>query len=248
MSQPPFQPPPQPPQSPQNHPNPYNLPAPPQQQPGFGPQPPPGQPPMQAGPPPVPGQPPMYSGPPPAQGQPPVQPMYPMQPGPPFQAPPFGQQPNTSGNPVGAVFLGLLVSFVVSLLYTGLTLATFKDQSYATGNILYFAHALLNGAAVGSLVGMMAHRSNGARIGGAVIAALGTFFGYANFIPLVIAKEQSLISLRDTLEAEPFFPAKAWWQDNTHGGVDWLNLLGLVVAAAAAWGLTYVVGKKRRQA
>jgi hypothetical protein len=177
-----------------------------------------------------------------------MQPAYSMQPGPPFQAPPFGQRPNASGNPVGAVFLGLLVSLVVSLLYTGVTLATYKDQSYATANVLYLAHALLNGAVVGALVGKVAHGSNGARIGGAVIAALGTFFGYANVLPLIIAKEQSAMALKNLLEAEPFFPAKAWWQDNNNGGVDWLNLLGLLVAAAAAWGIAYLVGNKRRPA
>ncbi|MFF4509208.1 hypothetical protein [Streptomyces sp. NPDC001401] len=242
MSQPPFQPPPQPaqpPQPPQNPANPYAQPAPPPQQPpGFGPSA-PQQPPMQAGPAPVPGQPPMmYGGP---------QPAYPMQPAPPFQAPPFGQRPNATGNPVGAVFLGFFVSFVIALLYTGVMVATYKDQTYATANVLYFAHAILNGAVVGALVGKVGRDSNGGRIGGAVVAALGAFFGYANALPVIIVKEQSFMALKTLLEGEPFFPAKAWWHNDSHGGVDWLNLLGLVVAAAAAWGIAYLIGKNRRQ-
>lgn len=239
MSQPPFQPPPQPPQppqSPQNYPNPYSQPAPPpQQQPGFGPPSPPGQPPMYSGAQPVP------------QGQPPMQPMYPMQSGQPFQAPPFGQRPNTGGNAVGAVFLGLLVSFIVSLLYSGLILATYKDiTSNTVANTLYLGHALLNGAIVGALVGKVGRGSNGARIGGAVIAALGAFFGDANALPLIIAKEQSLMAIRDMLEYNPFLPAKAWWHNDATGGVDWFSPLGLVLAAVAAWGVAYLIGNKRR--
>lgn len=192
----------------------------------------------------------MYAGPQPVpQGQPPVQPMYPMQPTPPFQAPPFGQRPNASGNAVGAVFLGLLVSFIVSLLYSGLILATYKDITSTTvANTLYLGHALLNGAIVGALVGKVGHGSNGARIGGAVIAALGTFFGNTNALTFIIAKEKSLMAIRDMLEYTPFLPAKAWWNDETTGGVDWFSPLGLVLAAAAAWGIAYLIGNQRRQA
>ncbi|MFI7404681.1 hypothetical protein ACIBW9_30095 [Streptomyces sp. NPDC049541] len=234
MSQPPFQPPPQPPQPPQNHPNPYAQPLPPQQ-PGFGPPAPPGQHPMYAGPQPV--------------GQPPGQPMYPMQPTPPFQAPPFGQRPHAGGHAVGAVFLRLLVSFVVSALYTGLILATYKDITSATvANALSLGHALLNGAIVGALVGKVGRGSNGARIGGAVIAALGAFFGDANALPLIIAKEQSFMALKDMLEYNPFLPAKAWWHSDATGGVDWFSLLSLVLAAGAAWGVAYLVGSRRRPA
>jgi hypothetical protein len=173
--------------------------------------------------------------------------MHPMHPTPPFQAPPFGQQPNASGHPVGAVLLGFFVSVIVSLLYSGLVLATYKEQSLTTANTLYLAHALVNGAIVGSLVGLVGHRSNGARIGGAVIAALGAFFGYANALPLIIAKSQSPMAVRDMLEYEPFYPAKAWWTSEATGGVDWFSPLGLLIAAAAAWGLAYLVGNKRRQ-
>ena len=228
MSQPPFQSPPPPPQPPQVPYNPYQQAA-PQQQPGFAPPPAHGQPPMQAGPPFVPG---------PA----------PMHPAPPFQAPPFGQQPSRSGNPVGAVFLGFIVSVVVSLLYSGLNVATYKEQSLTTANVLYLGHALLNGAVVGSLVGLVGHRSNGARIGAALIAALGAFFGYANSLPLIVADSQTPSAAFDLLRAEPFFPAKAWWTSEAAGGVDWFSPLGLVVAAAAAWGLAYLVGNSRPQA
>jgi hypothetical protein len=177
----------------------------------------------------------------------PNQQAYPMQAGPPFQAPPFGQQPSTGGNPVGAVFLGLLVSFVVSALLSGLVLATYKHLTFGPSTALYLAHAVLNGALVGAVIGKVGHRSNGARIGGAVIAALGAFFGWANALPLIILKETSLLRLKDLLEAEPFFPAKAWWTDEASGGVDWTSPLGLVLAAAAAWGIAYAVGNKRRQ-
>ncbi|WP_328780108.1 hypothetical protein OHT68_13595 [Streptomyces canus] len=228
MNQPPFQPPAQPPQPPHSA-QPYNPyaqpPLPPQQTPGFG------QPPAPVGLTPVPGQPSMYSAPHPAQ---------------PFQVPPVAQ-PNSGGNPVGAIFLGLFASVVLSLLYSGLIMATYKEQSVTTSNVLYFAHALLNGAVVGFLVGSVGRGNNGAGIGGAVIAALGAFFGYANSIPLVFAMEGTPKAAFDLLEHEPFLPAKLWWHNNT-GGVDWLNLLGLVLAAAVAWGLCYVIGKRRRQA
>jgi hypothetical protein len=202
---------------------------------------------MQASyPPPVPGGPPAYPGSAPAPGQPPVQPMYPMQPGPPYQAPYGQQQPNASGgHPVGAVFLGWFVSVVVSLLYSGLMLATYKDQSATTAHTLYVAHALLNGAIVGALVGKMGGPSNGARIGAAVIGPLGAFFGYTNAVPLILAESMSPAAVGDMMEAEPFFPAKAWW--GSASDTTWISLLGLVVAAAAGWGLAYVVGKKGRR-
>ncbi|RPF36727.1 hypothetical protein EDD92_6772 [Streptomyces sp. TLI_185] len=191
----------------------------------------------------------MYSGPSPVpQGQPPVQPGYPMQPGPPFQTPPFGQRPNASGNPAGAVFLALLVSFVISLVFSGLLVVIGEHLTFGTSTALYLAYALLNGAIVGALIGKVAHRSNGAWICGAVIAALGAFFGWANSLPMYIVKEKGFFGIRDMLEYDPFFPAKAWWNDETHGGVDWTSPLGLVLAAAAAWGIAYLVGNKRRQA
>jgi hypothetical protein len=174
--------------------------------------------------------------------------MYGMHAAPPFQAPPFGQRPNASGNPVGAVFLGFFVSVVVSLLYSGLNLVTYKDQSYVVGNTLYLGHALLNGAIVGFLVGTVGRRSNGAWICGAVVAALGAFFGSTNAIVLMIAEGSGGGTVWDMVRYDPFWPAELWWTDNTNGGVDWFSLLGLVLAAAAAWGLAYVVGNKRRQA
>lgn len=242
MSQPPFQPPPQPsqppqaPQPPQSPYNPYNQPAPPppqQQQPGFGPAPAPGQPPMPAGPP-------------PALGQPPVHPMQSMHPTPQFHAPPFGQRPPTSGHPVGAVFLAFFVSVIVSMIYSGIILATYKEiTSVTVANTLYLAHALLNGAIVGALVGAVGHRNNGAWTVGAVIAALGAFFGYTNAWPLIVASEQGGGAVWDLLRYDAFLPAKAWWNDESSGGVDWFSPLGLLLAAAAAWGLAYLIGNKR---
>ena len=233
MSQPPFQPPPQPPQPPQGPNNPYMQPAPPQQAPGFGP-------------PPVPSQPPMHPGMPPAPGQ-PAQPMYPMQPTPPFQAP-YGQRPNASGHPVGAVFLGFFASVIVSLLYSGLILATYEDQTVTQANTMYLVHALINGAIVGCLIGLVGHRNTGAHVGGAVIAAAGAFFGYTNALPLIIADRQSPAAIGDMMEADPLIPAKAWWNNEMEGGVDWFSPLGLLLAAAAAWGLAYLIGSRRRQA
>ncbi|MFJ9589879.1 hypothetical protein [Streptomyces acidicola] len=170
-----------------------------------------------------------------------------MQPGPSYQAPPFGQQPNTAGgNPVGAVLLGFFASVVVSLIYSGVIFATYKDQSETAAHTLYIGHALLNGVVVGALAGLVGGRGNGARIGAAVIAPLGAFFGYTNAVPLVIADSQTPSVVWDMLENEPFFPAKAWWgsaNDST-----WISLLGLVVAAAAAWGLAYAVGNRGRRA
>jgi hypothetical protein len=174
-----------------------------------------------------------------------VQPMYPMQPGPPFQAPPFGQQPNASGHPVGAVFLGFFASVVVSLIYSVLIVATYQDQSETTAQTLYVAHALLNGVVVGALVGLVGRRSNGARIGAAIIAPLGAFFGFTNSIPLIIADSQGTPAIGDMMEDVPFLPAKTWW--GSQGDTTWVSLLGLVVAAAAAWALAYAVGNKRRQ-
>ncbi|MET9457081.1 hypothetical protein ABZY05_18630 [Streptomyces canus] len=219
MSQPPPYPPPPPPQPPQQQPGGYN--------PYLQPAPPQQQP--EFGPSPVPGQPPMH-------------------PTPAFQPPqPLGQRLATGGNPVGAIVLGLTASVFVALLYTGLIAATYKEQSVTVANILYLAHALINGAVVGFLVGSVGRGHNGAGIGGAVIAALGTFFGYTNAIPLVFAVEETPKAAFDLLEHEPLLPAKLWWHNNTDG-VDWLNLLGLVLAAAVAWGLCYVVGKRRHQA
>ncbi|MBA2944920.1 hypothetical protein H1D24_03535 [Streptomyces sp. PSKA28] len=206
-----------PPQPPQHNPyNPYSQPAPPQQQPGFGPPPVPGQPPIQ-----------------------------PMQAGPPYEAPSFRQQTN-AGNPVGAVLLGLFASVVVSLIYSGLILATYKDQSQTTAHTLYVAHALLNGVVVGALVGLVGRRSNGARIGAAVIAALGAFFGYTNAIPLIIAESETPRAVADMVQWDTFLPAELWW--GSQSGTTWISLLGLVVAAASAWGLAYAVGNRGRGA
>lgn len=177
-----------------------------------------------------------------------MQPMHPMHPAPPFQAPPFGQRPNASGHPVGAVFLGLFASVIVSLLYSGLILATYEDQTITTANTLYLGHALLNGAIVGCLIGLVGHRNIGAHIWGAAIAALGAFFGYTNALPLIIAERQSPAAIGDMMEADPLIPAKAWWNNEADGGVDWFSPLGLVLAAAAAWGLAHLIGHRRRQA
>ncbi|MEV8535413.1 hypothetical protein [Streptomyces sp. NPDC051211] len=185
-----------------------------------------------------------YGAPPPMPGQAPVQPGWPMQPpGHPYPHPaPPGRRPNT-GHPVGAFFLGLLASVIVAMLYSGIILATYEDQTEHQAHTLYVLHALLNGVAVGALVGLVGRRSNGARIGAAVVAPLGAFFGYTNAIPLVIAARETPAAVGDMMEIDPFFPAKAWW--GSQSDTEWLSLSGLVVAAAAAWGLAYAIGRRR---
>ncbi|WDF41717.1 MULTISPECIES: hypothetical protein [unclassified Streptomyces] len=170
-----------------------------------------------------------------------------MHPAPGFQPPHFGQRPNASGHPVGAVWLAFFVSVVVSLIYTGVIFATYKDVTLVTANTLYLTHALVNGAIVGALVGSVGHDHNGARIGGTVVATLGAFFGYTNAWPLIVADMQSPGAVWDLLRFDAFLPARAWWNDETGGGVDWFSPLGLVVAAAAAWGVAYLIGKKKRR-
>lgn len=244
MSQPPFQPPPQPPQPPQQPPQPPQAPQSsynPYSQPG----PPPQQPPHQQLP-----QQQSAFGPPPVPGQPPTQPMQPMQHATPYPSVPFGQgQTGTgnAGNAFGAILLGFVVSFVISLVYVGINLATYKEQSTTVGNTLYLLHALLNGAAVGALAGTVGRGSNGARVGAAIIAVLGTFFGYTNTVVSLFLKDGSLMPLKYMLEDNPLYPAKAWW-DTQGGGVDWFSLLGLPLAAAAAWGLAHLIGDKGRRA
>ncbi|MDH6516093.1 hypothetical protein M2163_006928 [Streptomyces sp. SAI-135] len=182
--------------------------------------------------------------PPPAYGQPLMHPAPSS-----FQPPPHpsGHQPSTRGNPVGAIVLGLAASVVVSLLYTGLIAATYRDQTVPVANTLYLAHALLNGAVVGALIGKTAGGTLGTRFAAPAIAALGTFFGYTNALPLIIAIEETPLAAWHFLQANPFFPTKAWWNDEASGGVDWFSPLGVVVAGVVAWGLAHVISGRRRE-
>jgi hypothetical protein len=193
-------------------------------------------------PPPMPQQPP---GPPGFGAPPPVPGQYPMQPGYQYPAPyaPYGQQPN-SGKPVAAFFLGLLVSVAVSALYSLVIYASYEDMSENTAHTLYVLHALFNGAAVGTVVGLLARRRVGAHISGAIVAMLGCFFGYTNGIVLIFMDIGGLSRFSDMMEDAPFTPAKAWW--GSESGTELMPLLGLVVAAAAAWGLAYLIGRNRR--
>jgi hypothetical protein len=197
------------------------------------------QPPMPQAPPPG------YGAPQPFQGQPPAQPwQQPMQPGQPYpqQPMPYGQ-PRNPGHPVGAFFLAFFASVFVSLAYSGIVLATYEDQSATTAQTVYVLHALLNGAVVGALIGLVARRSGGAWISGAIIAPLGAFFGYANAVPMVVADSAGFDMFREMLENEPFFPAKAWW--GSQADTEWVSLLGLLVAGATAWVLAYAIGRRR---
>ncbi|MDQ0993399.1 hypothetical protein [Streptomyces sp. V3I7] len=267
MSQPQFQPP------PHNPYNPYLQPAPPQQQPGFGQPPVPQQQPIPTGVPTAPAQPPSYPGtPPPVHAQPPVQagamppappqplafpgpgpmpapaqpPMYPPHPAPAYQVSPMGQPASGDGQPVGAVLLGLLASVIVSLLYTGLILAVYKDLSSTSAYVLYIAHAFINGAVVGALAGQVGRSSGGARVGAAIIAPVGAFFGYTNAIPLIIADGRTPSAIQFMLESDPLLPAKAWWGSSAGSTV--VSLIGLVVAAVAAWSIAYAIGNRNHQA
>ncbi|MER7706813.1 hypothetical protein ABTX81_28435 [Kitasatospora sp. NPDC097605] len=208
----------QPPQYPYGEPNPY------QQQP------------------PVPQQPPAYGAPPPFPGQP-----YPGQPypGQPYPVNPAPYAPPRTGSPVGAFFLGLVASVVVAAIYSAILVFMFGDHpSRDTVHTLYLAHAFVNGAVVGLLVGLVGRRSPGAWIAGAVVAALGAFFGYADAVPFVILRESGADGLQFMLEHEPFTPAKAWW--GAWDGTQWISVLGLAVAALAAWGIAFLTGRNRR--
>ncbi|MDJ0462852.1 hypothetical protein [Streptomyces sp. H27-C3] len=157
---------------------------------------------------------------------------------------PFGPPPQARrGSPVGAVFLAFFASVVVSVIYGGIIVATYKNRTPDSVHTLYVVHALINGAVVGALIGLVARRSVGAQVTGAVIAPLGAFFGYANAMPFVVAAQQSPSVLGGVLAHDPLFPARAWW--GGQAGTEWISLLGLVAAAVAAWGLAYAVGRRR---
>ncbi|WP_434588868.1 hypothetical protein [Streptomyces sp. A5-4] len=189
------------------------------------------------------------SGPPPPQHNPynPYNQPPPMQPGGPYppQPVPFGPQPPQArrGSPVGAVFLAFFASVVISAIYAGILVATYEDQTPDSAHTLYVAHSLVNGVAVGALIGLVGRRSGGAGVAGAIIAALGAFFGYTNALPIVLAVRETPSVVLELLEHEPFFPARAWWGDQS--GIDWVSPLGLLIAAGSAWGLAYAVGRRR---
>lgn len=227
MSQP-WQPQPQPQAQPQPQYNPGNQPPVPQQPPG----PPAGF-----------GAPPAAPGQFPAQPPPPGYASYPAPYGQQAPGQPWGQQPRP-GNPVGAFFLGFLVSVAVATLYSLVMYGTYEDVTKNVAMTLYVVHALLNGAAVGAVVGMVARGRTGAHISGAVVAMLGAFFGYTNGVVFITADSGGFTAFRDMMEFAPFFPAKAWW--GAASDSEWHSLLGLLVAAAAAWGLAFVIGRNRR--
>jgi hypothetical protein len=189
------------------------------------------QPPMTHHPPGPPG----FGAPLPVPGQFPIQPSYPY-------AAPYGPQPN-SGNPVGAFFLGLFVSVVIALLYSLIMYATYQDQPKNAAQTIYVIHALLNGAVVGAVVGLVGRRSVGAQISGAFVAMLGAFFGYANAVVLIYTDVGGLSAFSDMIRFDPFMPATVWWGSQSGAGL--ISLLGLLAAAVAAWGLAFVIGRRR---
>ncbi|MFD5425105.1 hypothetical protein [Streptomyces sp. NPDC127084] len=170
-----------------------------------------------------------------------------MHPAQPFVAVPAGQRPDGGGSPVAAVILAFFVSVLISLLYSGIMVFTYKDQSVTAANTLYLTHALVNAAIVGILAGLLGRRRNGAHVGAAVVAVLGTFFGYCNAVLLILAESRSPSFVTEVLEEEPFFPAKAWWYGGTAGDIDWFSPLGLVLAAVVGWGVARLIGARRRQ-
>lgn len=199
-------------------------------------------------PPPVPPQPP---GPPqgfgapapaPAPGQFPMQPGY-QYPAAPYAPYPYGQQPN-SGKPVAAFFLGLLFSVALASLYSLVIYASYEDTSQDVARVLYVAHALLNAAAVGTVVGLVARGRVGAHISGAVVAMLGAFFGYTNGVALIFTDVGGMSTFSDMMEDDPFTPAKAWWGDPSDPEL--ISLFGLLVAGVVAWGMAFLIGRRRR--
>lgn len=253
MNQPPPQPqqppqgaPPQPQQAPQGQQPPM-----PQQAPGVGAPPPmPGQPPA-GGQPPMPGQSPMGGQPgapaqPYGQGQPPhMQQGWPGQqmPGAYPGHPAAGVRQPGSGNPTSAFFLGLLASFVVSAIYSAINAATLTELSYGMVNTLLIGHGLVNGAVVGWLVGLVGRRSTGAHIGGAVVAMLGAFFGFVNAVPFALYELVGFQNPFELVKHMPEMPVEVWWGGDGVGHL--LSILSLLAAAGAAWGVAYLVGRRR---
>ncbi|WP_380282084.1 hypothetical protein [Kitasatospora purpeofusca] len=183
----------------------------------------------------------------PHQQQPPAHGAPPPFPGQPYgaQAAPYGPPPGT-GSPVGAFVLGFLASVVIAAIYSAIIVFTYKDHYRSTNAVhaLYLGHALVNGVVVGLLVGLVGRRSQGAWIAGAVVAALGAFFGYADAVPFVVLREAGIDGLRQMLETKPYGPVEVWW--GSWAGTEVISVLGLVVAAAAAWTAASLTGRNRR--
>ncbi|NBE54428.1 hypothetical protein, partial [Streptomyces boluensis] len=194
------------------------------------------------------------AGPPPATpqqgfpGQPPAQPQFPQQqppmPGMQQQLPyPGAAAAGARGSAAGAFFLGLLVSVVVSLIYAGIFFGTYKNLTdMTTVNIVYMAHAVINGAAVGAVAGLIGRRNNAAHVAAAIVAVLGAFFGQANaafFVQMDVMGSDVYYLLQE----KPFFPAEMWWGRDVESGM--LSLLGLLLAVLAGWGIARLVGSRR---
>ncbi|MFJ8038999.1 hypothetical protein ACIRBX_00610 [Kitasatospora sp. NPDC096147] len=183
-------------------------------------------------------------------GQPPYQPPpfnpYNQAPLPPPPAPGWlPPQPQARrANPVGAFFLALVGSFVVTGLYCAVIWLSYQELTPDWGNLLYLVHAVVNGAVVGLLTGLVGRDSGGARVAAAVIAALGAFFAVVDSILLVVLDSAGMHGLESYLRYDRLGPVKAWW--GAHGDTEWLAVLGLVLAASAAWLLAYLVGRRRR--
>ncbi|MFB7470458.1 hypothetical protein [Kitasatospora sp. NPDC056184] len=150
------------------------------------------------------------------------------------------------GSPVGALVLGFIASVVVAAVYTAIIVFTYEDYYRSTNTVhtLYLGHALVNGTVVGLLVGLVGRRSQGAWTAGAVVAALGAFFGYADAVPFVVLRADGIDALRRMLETEPYAPVEVWW--GSWSGTEVISVLGLVVAAAAAWTVACLTGRGRR--
>ncbi|MEU9093935.1 hypothetical protein [Streptomyces sp. NPDC048428] len=148
------------------------------------------------------------------------------------------QQPR-SGNAVGAFFLGLPISLVMSLVLSGALFAVYKSSpaSATTFRVVYGLAALLIAAAVGAVVGRVGGRSGGAHAAAGFLTALGIFFGFTNYLFPVLYDLGDIYAVRDALEADAFFPAKAWAESFT--------VITTLAGAAAAWGMAYAVGNRR---
>ncbi|WP_419997354.1 hypothetical protein [Streptomyces boninensis] len=168
------------------------------------------------------------------QAAPPVQPGLAYQPG-------FPPPPPRRGNPVGAFFLALLVSVVLSGIYSMILLASYEDLSKVGLKTSYVIFGLVLALAVGAVAGKVGGPSTGAHICAAVLAALGAFFGFTNGYVAILIDAADFDLLGDMLEEKPFFPAEAWWK----GLKAAIALPGIFLAAIGTWGMAHLTGKRR---
>ncbi|MBO0516888.1 hypothetical protein J0695_34745, partial [Streptomyces beijiangensis] len=80
-------------------------------------------------------------------------------------------------------------------------------------------------------------RSDGAHIAAGILAALGAFFGFTNYLFPMLYDLGDIYAVKNAFKANAFFPAKAW--------ATWFTAIATLVGAAAAWGIARAVGSRR---